>query len=190
MAFSGRKIDPPACDAVELYNPTASPADVGGWFLTDDFNTPKKYRIPPGTTIAAGDYLVFYATNSFGLDMPGNQQFQFSSHGDAVYLFSGDAATNLTGYAHGFDFGAQFNGATFGRYATSTSNEVFVSQSRPTLGATNAGPRAGPVVISEINPRWRGSSSKKYPRPPGHARGNPVTRRGRCRNQRHPTARR
>ena len=142
--------DPPACDAVELYNPTASPADVGGWFLTDDFNTPKKYRIPPGTTIAAGDYLVFYATNSFGQDMPGNQQFQFSSHGDAVYLFSGDAATNLTGYAHGFDFGAQFNGATFGRYATSTSNEVFVSQSRPTLGATNAGPRAGPVVISEI----------------------------------------
>ena len=25
--------------------------------------------------------------------------------GDEVYLFSGDSATNLTGYSHGFSFG-------------------------------------------------------------------------------------
>ena len=30
--------------------------DLGGWFLTDDFNTPKKFRIPDGTMIAAGGY--------------------------------------------------------------------------------------------------------------------------------------
>ena len=26
----------------------------GGWFLTDDFFAPKKYRIPNGTTLNAG----------------------------------------------------------------------------------------------------------------------------------------
>jgi hypothetical protein len=144
--------DPPACDAVELYNPTTAAVDLSGWFLTDDFNSPLQYRIPAGTTIAAGGYLVFYSTNSFGqTNPPSATSFQFSAHGEEVYLFSGGAATtNLTGYVHGFDFGAQFNGATFGRYVTTSGKEVFVSQIRPTLGGPNAGPRVGPVVLSEI----------------------------------------
>src|SRR5213592_1417918 len=27
---------PPVVDAIELYNPNGTPANVGGWFLTDD----------------------------------------------------------------------------------------------------------------------------------------------------------
>lgn len=141
--------DPPQVDSIELHNPTASPVDVGGWFLTDDFYAPRKYRLPAGTTIAAGGYLLL--TEAHFNPQPGvPPSFSFSSTGDEVYLFSGDAQTNLTGYDHGFAFGASQNGVAFGRYLNSQGDEQFVAQTTNTLGAANAMPRVGPVVVSEI----------------------------------------
>ena len=29
-------------DVIELHNPTAETVDIGGWFLSDDFNAPRK----------------------------------------------------------------------------------------------------------------------------------------------------
>jgi hypothetical protein len=139
--------DPPQVDAIELYNPTGSNVDIGGWFLTDDFYSPKKYRIPPGTTITAHGYLTFYADTSF--DTGGNP-FLLSEYGESAYLFSGDTQTNLTGYVQGWDYSAAPNGVSFGRYVDSLGQDRFVLQSAVTLGATNALPRVGPLVISEI----------------------------------------
>jgi hypothetical protein len=76
--------------------------------------------------------------------------FALGSDGDEVWLFSGDAQTNLTGYVHGFSFGAAENGISFGRHVTTSEEEHFVAQMVPTLGESNAGPRIGPVIISEI----------------------------------------
>ncbi|MBI4327346.1 MAG: immunoglobulin domain-containing protein, partial [Chloroflexi bacterium] len=76
--------------------------------------------------------------------------FSLSSMGDQVYLFSGDAQTNLTGYVHGFEFAAQINGVTFGRYVTSIGAERYVAQNANTLGSANAGPLVRPIVINEI----------------------------------------
>jgi hypothetical protein len=90
---------------------------------------------------------VISGTNSFEL---GPNGFRLSEYGEQVYLFSGDAATNLTGYYHGFDFGAAPNNLSFGRYVTSQGEEHFVLQSAQTPGITNALPRVGPIVISEI----------------------------------------
>ena len=138
--------DPPATDVVELFNPTGTNVNVGGWFLTDNFTIPKKFRIPAGTMITAGGFLLLTETN-FNV---GGTGFAFSSTGEEVYLFSGDANTNLTGYYHGFSFGAIENGISFGRYANSQGTEFLVPQSTNTLGATNARPRIGPIVMSEI----------------------------------------
>lgn len=138
--------DPPLLDTIELYNPTADPVDLAGWFLTDDPHQPRKYRLPAGSLIAPGGYLTFTATQ-FGGSPTG---FSFDSTGDSVYLFSGDANTNLTGYAHGFAFGAAPNPVAFGRYVNSQSREFFILQSANTLGLPNAYPRVGPVVVSEI----------------------------------------
>ena len=138
--------DPPESDTIELYNPTASPASVGGWFLTDNHDKPTKYCIPANTVIPAGGYVTF---NESQFNNNGTNSFALSSLGEEVYLFSGDG-TNLTGYRHGFEFGAQVNGVSFGRYVTSDGVEHFVTQSRNTLGAANAGPKVGPVVINEI----------------------------------------
>ena len=137
--------DLPAVDAIELFNPNGSAVNVGGWFLTDDFGSPKKYRIPNPTMIGGNSYLVLYADTSFGAT------FNLSSKGDEVYLFSGDpATTNLTGRVHGFDFGAQANGVTFGRYLISSGNDQYPAQTAPSLGSANSYPKVGPFVISEV----------------------------------------
>ncbi|HKX60969.1 MAG TPA: lamin tail domain-containing protein, partial [Verrucomicrobiae bacterium] len=141
---------PPAVDAVELYNPTAGAVNIGGWFLSDDFRTPKKYRIPNNTTIPALGYLVFTEAQFNPTNPPSSTGFAFSSSGDEVYLFSADGAGNLTGYEHGFSFGAADPGVSLGLHVTSTGEEHFVAQSATTLGAANGPPRVGPLVISEI----------------------------------------
>jgi hypothetical protein len=141
-----RTDNPPPTDSIELFNPTASEVNIGGWWLTDDFNTPQKFRIPDSTTIAAGGYRVF----TEGDFNPGGTGFALSSDGDEVWLFSADAAGNLTGYFHGYDFGAADDGVSFGRYITSEGKEHFLAQSTPTLGMANSGPLVGPLVISEI----------------------------------------
>lgn len=138
---------PPPTDSIEIHNSTTNAVNIGGWFLTDDFNTPKKFRIAANTTILAGGFRVFTEADF----NPGGLGFAFSSLGDEAWLFSGDAQTNLTGYVHGFRFGAAENGVSFGRHRTSDAEEHFVAQSVQTIDGTNSGPRVGPVVISEIH---------------------------------------
>jgi CotH kinase protein/Lamin Tail Domain/Bacterial TSP3 repeat len=137
---------PPPTDTIELHNPTAQPVNIGGWWLTDDFNTPAKYRIQNGTTIASNGYVTF-DESQFNV---GATAFALGSDGDEVWLFSADGAGNLTGYVHGHSFGAADDGASFGRHITSEGKEHFVAQTTRTLGATNSGPRVGPVTLNEI----------------------------------------
>ena len=138
--------DLPQLDSVELYNPASTNALVGGWYLTDDFFTPRKYRIPDGMIIRPGGYLVLN-TDQFG---GGPTGFAFSESGDQIWLFASDSSTNLAGYYHGWTFGAAPNGISLGRYVNSQGTEQLVLQSGVTLGATNSRPLVGPVVISEI----------------------------------------
>jgi len=136
-------------DFIEIFNPTSASVDISGWFLTDDPGTPTKYRVANGTFIAPLSYLVFDEAQFNPTPGLGNS-FSLNARGDDVYLFSGDANTNLTGYSHGFSFGAAPDGETFGRYVISTGEEQFPAQISATPGQPNTGPRVGPVVITEI----------------------------------------
>lgn len=138
--------DLPEVDAVELFNPGDTAVDIGGWFLTDDFFKPGKFRIPDGTVIPAGGYHVI-TENEFNT---GSNAFRLSEYGEQIALFSADALGNLTGFVHGFEFGEAPNGVSFGWYTNSQTNAFFVLQSAVTLGASNSGPRVGPIIISEI----------------------------------------
>lgn len=141
--------DLPDVDAVELFNDSAQAISVGGWFLSDDGAAPKKFRIPDGTTIPAGGYLVFSEAD-FN-PAPGTApNFALDSHGDDIYLTAADLAGNLTGYGHGVEFGGAANGVSFGRYVNSVGEEQFPAQIAVTLGGHNTGPRIGPVVFTEI----------------------------------------
>ena len=141
--------DPLDVDAIELFNPTAQAADIGGWFLSDDGTTPAKFRIPDGTLLPPGGYRVLTEAD-FNPAAATLLNFALDSAGDAVYLTSADAAGHLTGYSHGVDFGAAALGVSFGRYLNSVGEEQFPAQQAITPGGPNAGPVVGPVVLTEI----------------------------------------
>ena len=137
---------PPPTDSIELFNPNSVAVVIGGWYLSDDFAVPKKFQIPVGTTLAPGGFKVFTEADF----NKGATAFAFGANGDEAYLFSASATGELTGYVHGFKFGAVEDRVSFGRYVTSDGKELLVPQRSSSLGAANAGPRVGPVVISEI----------------------------------------
>lgn len=142
--------DPPLVDTIELHNPTERFVDLSHWFLTDDRSVPKKFRIAPGTMIAPRGYLVL-DESQFNSSPGSPTSFNLNSHGEEIYLFSADAAGNLTGFSDGFSFAAAENGVSFGRHVTSTGEIQYPAQSLNTFGAANAGPRIGPVIINEIH---------------------------------------
>ncbi|MFM1876046.1 MAG: hypothetical protein RL266_1783 [Bacteroidota bacterium] len=47
-------------DWVELYNTSGSAVNIGGYFLSDNQNSPEKWMIPSGTIIPGNGYLVFW----------------------------------------------------------------------------------------------------------------------------------
>lgn len=145
----------PATDAIEIYNPNSKSIDVSGWYLSDNRSNPKKWKIPQGTTIPAFGYKVFneghysgstmlYSNNEFGTS------FSLSSHGEEVYIFSANAAGDLTGYEHGFDYGEIETGVSFGRFILSDGNDNFIAQSAVSLNKVNSYPRIGPLVIKQL----------------------------------------
>jgi len=142
--------DLPELDAIELYNPTGTNVAIAGWFLTDDPAVPFKYRIPPQTSISPYGLIAFNA-NQFNA-FPGTPtDFLLSSAGDQAYLFSANTNGQLTGYSHGVEFGASFNGVSFGRVLNEIGEEFYPLQVSVTLGQPNSGPRIGPVVFNEVH---------------------------------------
>jgi hypothetical protein len=150
--------DLPERDAIEIYNPTDQTADVRGWFLTDSRTDPKRARIPfearfvlpPGAYAVIDDALFGDNPGEVdGVPLPG---FGLSAKGgEGAYIYSANEAGLLTGYSHGFEFGPSESGVSFGRHVTSDAKVHYVAQRQNTFGALNAGPKVGPLVISEIH---------------------------------------
>ncbi|MSU35684.1 MAG: hypothetical protein EXS36_11350 [Pedosphaera sp.] len=143
---------------VELLNIEKSPVDISGWWLSDNFKEPRKARLPAKTRLAAGGFLVLRETV---FNLPNGAGFSINSRGDAVWLFSADAEGNLTGWAHGFEFGALQAEQSFGRYVNGAEVEQFPVQKSASLGAPNPGPQRAVVAIAEImyHPPDAGSSA-------------------------------
>ncbi len=139
--------DPPEEDAVELYNPSTANITIGGWFLSDSPSNFKKFKIPTGTILPALGYVVIYEHQLTNSPAP----FTFnSSAGDAIYLSAADTLGNLTGYRAEVHYGAAANGVSFGRYTNSIGGVQYPAQNKVTLGAANAEPLIGPIVINEL----------------------------------------
>jgi hypothetical protein len=142
--------DAPLEDSLELYNPTATPVDISGWFLSDAPADFKKFRIQPGTTLPAFGYRVFTQSQLDG--GPGSLvPFTLdSARGDEIWLSAADASGTLTGLRASATFGAAANGVSFGRYVTSQGRAHFVAQENRSLDGPNTLPKVGPVVLNEL----------------------------------------
>ena len=79
-------------DYIELHNVSAENVNLGGWYLSDDAEYTRKWRIPD-TNIAPGEYLIIFAS---GLDMREDLTqlhagFSLSSEGETLTLCDGNA---------------------------------------------------------------------------------------------------
>jgi hypothetical protein len=156
--------DAPLEDAIEFHNITGEAVDISGWFLSDSQNNLRKYQVPAGTLIAPYGYHVFYEYQFNGPDA--GEPFALSSvRGDNVFLSSATPEGALTGYRAFVRFGPTENGVSLGRYQTSVGvdfvamsartfgmdNPTSLEQFRAGTGLSNAYPKVGPVVISQIH---------------------------------------
>ncbi|MBN1669816.1 MAG: lamin tail domain-containing protein [Kiritimatiellae bacterium] len=141
--------DFPDTDAIELHNKGADPIDVGGWYLSDSDADYRKFQIPAGTVLEAGGYVVFNEFD-FNSDPTNPACFALSSHGDEIYLSNWDDQGRLQ-YLDQVRFDGAWRGHAFARHTKSDGGDDFVTQSATnTLGAANAYPRVGPIVINEL----------------------------------------
>ncbi|MBB5351254.1 hypothetical protein HNR46_001490 [Haloferula luteola] len=152
-------------DWIELYNQGSTPVDLSGWYLSDQADDLMRYRIPDGTLLAGGGYLVFREDANFGAlsaDPGVITPFALSGNGDTVHLFKPASGLDLE-YHEIEDFGASEAGVTFGRYDKSGSGTTnFVAMKSPTPGARNSPPKVGPIVISEIMYHPESSADAEY----------------------------
>jgi gliding motility-associated-like protein len=49
-------------DWIEIHNPTGSPFNLTGFYLSDDATQPMKWQVPNGISINAGGYAIFFAS--------------------------------------------------------------------------------------------------------------------------------
>ena len=143
-------------DAIELYNPTGSDVNLGGWYLSDSDKNLKKYRIPDGTILAAGGYLAFN-DKDFNPGLGSNPtDFALSgSNGDEVWLTEADSGGNLVRLVDRIEFGPSLEGVTVGRGPD--SNGPFRHLKESTLGWQNGGHKAGRLILNEVMHRPAGS---------------------------------
>ena len=141
--FASAEESDPLGDWVELHNTTSAAIDLSGWFLSDAQDEPTRYRLPNGTSIAAGGYLLLSQRDHFG--------FGLDRDGDDLYLSSGDAQGRLGGFRQQASFARLADGVSVGRHVTSQGAAEFVPMQFVTPGQQNAPPRVGPIIISEIH---------------------------------------
>jgi len=137
-------------DWVELYNRSTNTIDINGWYLSDDDTNLTKLALTGLSAIAPGGYLVLTEYDHFGTIAAGSNGFALSELGEAIYLSSGENG-ELTGYRVDEDFDGADRNSTFGRYVKSNGDADFPALSETTYGGSNAYPRVGPIVISEIH---------------------------------------
>jgi hypothetical protein len=159
--------DPPFVDAIELFNPGATPVDLSGWFLSDEEEDLKKYQIPAGTVIVPNGFQVIYET-AFLTNNPRVPFALSSAFGETVHLTQADTSGNIIAFVDAVEFPASENGRSMGRYPDGAdtirtlSHQTFGTNLRNTdpqealslflqgAGAPNAEPYAGPIVVGRV----------------------------------------
>ena len=74
---------------IEIYNNSPNSVDLGGMYLTDDYNNPTKWEIPASTVLNSGEWIIFWADNEPN-DGSMHTNFSLSSMSGFVGLYTSD----------------------------------------------------------------------------------------------------
>ncbi|HKQ36890.1 MAG TPA: lamin tail domain-containing protein [Verrucomicrobiae bacterium] len=117
-------------DWFELYNPTDLPADLAGYFLTDNLGDPFQYEIPPGYVVPAHGFLLVWADNQPGHNSTNDAalhvNFRLERAGEAIILGAPNGSA-----IDGITFGPQYEDISQGRYPDGASSTYFLSAATP-----------------------------------------------------------
>ncbi len=132
-------------DWLELFNPTASPVDLSGWFLSDDPVAPYKYAVPAGFSVPSNGFLLAWADKETVQNDPSTRPdlhlpFGLNSDGESILLSAPDGSL-----IDRVDFGPQSTDRTMGRVA---GQIVALAEPSP-LGA-NGRAAAGVALAMEL----------------------------------------
>jgi spore coat protein CotH len=129
-------------DWIELHNTSLAAVDMGGMCLTDDLAAPCQWRIPDGTTLRGGDFLLIWADNDPDQG-PLHATFKLGKSGGEIGLF--DKA--IFGHApiDTLTYGPQTTDVSYGR--TTDGGTVWDTFSAPTPGWSNQG---RPPTVSDV----------------------------------------
>jgi len=78
-------------DWFELYNPSASDANLSGYYLTDNLAITNMFAVPGGTIVPAESFLFVWADNDTADNGPGEDlhvNFALSRNGDTIGLYT------------------------------------------------------------------------------------------------------
>ncbi|MBI1177017.1 hypothetical protein GC207_06210 [bacterium] len=132
-------------DWLELYNPADTPANLSGYYLTDDLSNSNKFEIPAGFIVPAKGYRLVWADNQSSLNIGSpadlHADFQLSAGGESIGLFAPDGAV-----IDALNFGPQSSDVSMGRYPDATAQFYFMPQPTPRAANVNPGINSAPVI--------------------------------------------
>lgn len=84
--------DGASSDWIELFNPASYTIELTGWTLSDDADEPAKWVFPTGTSLAAGEYLLVFASGKNRTAPPLHTNFKLDSDGEFLGLYKPDGS--------------------------------------------------------------------------------------------------
>ena len=137
-------------DWIELYNASNAPINLGDYALTDDLNNPSKFELP-NTVLAAGDFVLFWASSSAQND-PYHAPFKLSKSGEEIALFYDPlGAADTVDY---ISYTAQTTDVSYGRTYDASPNWVTFITATPDAsnGVLDLDEQQGPGLTIFPNP--------------------------------------
>ena len=122
---------------IEIYNASPDSVDLGGMFLTDDYNNPTKWAIPADTILNSGQWMIFWADAETN-DGPLHTNFALNAAGGSVGLYTA-TGDNIVDY---LNYGALAANISYGKYPDGVAS--FREFATPTPAAAELH-RAGPA---------------------------------------------
>jgi hypothetical protein len=153
-------------DWFELFNPSTTPADLTGYYLTDTLSDRFQFQIPTGYIVPTNGFLLVWADNKPSANTTNNPDlhvpFKLDKDGEAIGLFAPDGTA-----IDAVVFGAQTSNVSEGRYPDGGALRLFMPV--PSPKAPNIVPPASNLpTVTAFAVQADQSFNLTYRTSPGH----------------------